>query len=527
MLPNRFLLTLLMLALVLAGCATPPPQSAPTPRPTQPAYHWDERAAVTLLRADQFTAPLSVIDEAARVPDCAVFGDGRVRWVEPPTTPGALGRLYESPVDAAALADLLPRVVESGFFAQAATYGPDLGPVREVMIRLEGLGTHTVQVASIETAPEAFKALYDACAALRQPEEATEVIPDAGWIHVYPVDTPGGQPQPWPMDAPQLAALAAGPRWYATPALINQIWTAQRDFDAEATYQGGFATDPQHYRVIVRAEGITLDTPRAPREQGAALPITTPWLPAANARVFTAWLEGGLPTAHAHPGPLAVPACTLFGDGRVIISDQPRGEVQVGALTERAMTGFMEGWLNTGFFDAAPPDPTPALADAVTQVITITLLDDISATHRYALNTAYLSGARNPCADLTIFEPYVPDFGYMWSEVLGPVPQFDGDIDYALVPWPADYPLLAHLTEPRWFGEPDTAALEGTPVAQPLGITPTAPPESDTLSNPALQFAWSQIHGGRTSSANVVFTQQGMVYAVQFNIPRITIPRPE
>lgn len=526
MLSNRALLMLLVLAVMLASCAPAVPQSAPTPLPTQIAYHWDERAAVTLLRADQFTAPLSDFNVAARVPDCAVYGDGRVRWVEPPTTPGAQGRLYESPVDDQALADLLPRVVESDFFTLAGIIGPDLGPVREVMVRLEGMGSHTVQVATIESAPDAFNSLYAACAALRQPENATEVIPDAGWIHVYPVDNPGSQPQPWPDNAPQLAALASEPRWYANPALIGQIWTAQRDYGTEATYSGGFASDPQYYRVIVRAEGFTLDTPRAPRDQGAPLPITTAWLPAPNVRVFTAWLAGGLPTAHDHTGPMAVPACTVFGDGRVIISDQPRGEVQVGTLTERQMTGFMEGWLNTGFFDATP-DPTPALSDAVTQIVTIILLDDENATRRYPLNTAYITGAPNPCDDLTVFEPYMPDYGYMWTEELGPEPRFAGNVDYRLIPWPSDLPLLAHLKDPRWFSDEETRAPDNTPVPLPLGITPTAPPVSDTLPSDALQFAWAQVHGGTSSSPNIVFTQQGLTYAVYFNIPRVTISWPE
>ncbi len=516
----------LLALLIVAGCAaaTPPP-SAPTPGPTAAVYRWDERAAVTLIRADRLTVPLSAVDAAARVPACAVFGDGRVRWVAEPAGAATLGRLYESPADREALAALLPRVIETGFFGLEPVYGPDLGPVRELSIRVEGLGTHTVRVASIAAPPAGFDALFEACMALRQPDGAVEVIPTAGWIHVYPVAGPGGAPQSWPADAPQLAALAEQPRWYDAPALIGAIWAAQRDYGAEATYTGGFAASPQTYRVIVRAEGITLDTPRAPREQGAPLPITTPWLPSAEARVFTAWLEGGRPTEHANLGMLAVPACTVFGDGRVIISAQPRGEVQTGTLSEQQMTGFMEGWLNTGFFSTGQSDPTPALEGAVQQVVTITLLDDVQATRTYPLNTTYLPGAANPCASLTDFAPFVPERGYMWAEQLGPVPQFEGQGAYALVGWPDEFPLLGHLAEARWFGPPEQAATEATPEAPAIGITPTAPPRSDTLPVDGLRFAWAHVHGGRHSAPTVLFTQQGLAYAVYFNVPYVTVQR--
>ncbi|MBN2469103.1 MAG: hypothetical protein JXN59_00155 [Anaerolineae bacterium] len=519
-------IALLLALLISSGCARQAaPPSAATPLPTAIPYHWDERAAITLIRADRMTVPLSEADAAARVPDCAVFGDGRVRWVEAPEDGAALGRLYESLVDRAALAELLPRVVESGFFDLEPVYGPDLGPVRELAIRVEGLGMHTVQVASITPPPEAFDALYEACAALRQPEAAAEVIPTGGWIHVYPVREPGAAPQPWPADAPQLGALAEQPRWYDNPALIGAIWAAQRDYGVEATYTAGFAASPQSYRVIVRAEGITLDTPRAPREQGAPLPITTPWLPSPNERVFTAWLEGGLPTGHANLGPLVVPACTVFGDGRVIISDQPRGMVEVGTLSEQQMTGFIEGWLNTGFFSGAGADPTPALENAVQQVVTITLLDDVQATRTYPLNTTYLTGAPNPCADLTTFEPFVPESGYLRAEALGPVAQFEADGAFALVGWPEGFPLLGHLSEARWFGTIEDNRADTPPEALPIGVTPTAPPRSDALPVDGLRFAWEHAHGGRHSQPNVLFTQQGLAYALTFNIPRITIER--
>ena len=515
---------MLALLLMLAGCGQrATPQSAPTPQPTAIAYHWDERAAVTLIRADRLTVPQDEIDAAARVPECAVFGDGRVRWVAEPTNPGTLGRLYESPVDPAALADLLPGVLESGFFDLAPVYGPDLGPVRELTIRVEGQGMHTVQVAAIEAAPEGFDALFEACAALRQPEAAVEVIPTGGWIHVYPVQEPGSWPQSWPADAPRLEALAAGARWYDNPQLIGAIWTAQRDYGAEATYTGGFAASPQTYRVIARVEGITLDTPRAPREQGDPLPITTPWLPSPNARVFTTWLEGGLPTAHENLGSLGVPACTIFGDGRVIVSEQPRGAVRTGTLTEAEMTGFMEGWLNTGFFSTGQVDPTPALADAVQQVVTIALVDDVQATRRYPLNSGYITGAQNPCKDLTTLEPLVPEQGYMWAEEVGPVTRYEGSSDFLLVGWPEDFILLGHLPGPRWFGPPEYDSSEATPAALPLGITPTAPPRTDTLPVDALRFAWNHVHGGLHSHPNVLFTQQGLAYAVYFNVPGVTV----
>ncbi|GAB4572466.1 MAG: hypothetical protein Kow0077_11980 [Anaerolineae bacterium] len=536
MLRSRSLVVLaVVLLLGLTGCdALTPRPVMPTPAPSPLPVHWDKRAVVTLIRADRFTVPLSDEDFAARVPDCAVFGDGRVRWVEHPAAddlppgvrPEHLGRLYESPVDADALAALLDEVISADFFALDPVYGPDLGPVRQLTIRVEGLGTHTVQVADITAAPEAFEALYTACDSLRQPENATEVIPTGGWIHAYPQAAPGEIMLEWPPDGPPLGLLAAQPRWYTNPDLIGMVWTAQRDYGPRATFATGSAQDPRPYRVIVRAEGITLDTPRAPREQDAPLPITTAWHPSPNAPAFVAWLEGGLPTPHAHLSPLAIPACLVFGDGRVIISEQPTGKVEIGTLSARQLAGFMEGWLNSGFFENTDPDPTPALPDAVVQVVTIYLRDGQSATHRYPLNTVHIKGATNPCEDLTEFAPYVPDRGYIWAEAIGPAGQFEGSIDYTLVPWPDDLIRLGHLNEPRWQGPITSAATTPTPGPQRLGAPPTPVVVVQSAGdNAALQFAWEHVHGGLHSAPNILFTEQGTAYAIRFNVSGITLEK--
>ena len=142
--PRRWWAISLLLALLLTGCdgLAPAGGPVPTPLPTVIPVAWDERAAVTLIRADAFVQPLSTEDAAARVPQCAVFGDDRVRWVEPPAADAPLadapGRVYESPIDGAQLDQLARSIADSGFFALDPVYGPDLGPVHELTIRLEG-----------------------------------------------------------------------------------------------------------------------------------------------------------------------------------------------------------------------------------------------------------------------------------------------------------------------------------------------------------------------------------------------------
>jgi len=481
-----------LLALLLLGaCDRLPRAEVPaTPAPTPPPYRWDERASVVLLRSDRFSVPLSDADLAARVPACTVFGDGRVRWVGPPEAAaqagGAPGRLLESRVDPEALAALLERVIDSGFFALEPVYGPDLGPVRELHIRVEGLGTHTVQVADITPAPEAFEALFGACDALRRPEEAEEVIPTGGWLHVFPLDAPAEVHAPWPSDGPDLAALVGQPRWYANEAQVAAIWAAQRDYGARASFEDG----GQAYRVIVRAEGFTPDTPREPRDPAAPLPPTTPWHTSPDVRVFVAWLIGGDPGAYHTVGPNAMPACTIYGDGRVIVSEQPIGRVQVGRLSRTEMQDFLDGWINSGFFEgdssgAAPP------ADRVQQVITISFRDR-ELTRTFATTSAYLRSVRNPCAGIAALSPYAPEEGYLSAELIGPADAYERDIDYALVPWPDEYPPLRRLS---------------IPTRQEAG---------------PLVFAWEHLHGLH-GNPNVLFTQHGSAYAVYVHVPGVNM----
>ncbi len=495
---TRHLLSLTLLAslLLLAACDLLPSVSAPasapsTPVPTPPPYHWDKRAAIVLIRSDRYSVPLSDADDAARVPACTVFGDGRVRWVEPPDAAaqaeGALGRLLESPVDREALDALLQRVIDSGFFSLEPVYGPDLGPVRELQIRVEGLGTHTVQVADITPAPTAFEALFGACQALRQPDKAEEVVPTGGWLYVFPLDAPGAVHLPWPFDAPDLASLVDQPRWYANEEQVAAIWAAQRDHGGRIS----FGDSERAYRVIVRAEGFTPDTPREPRDPDAPLPPTTPWYPDADARVFTVWLVGGVTGAYRTIGPNAMPACTIFGDGRVIISEQPIGRVQVGKLSRMAMQDFLDGWINSGFFEENVPATVPPSPDRVQQVITIQLRDR-ELTRTFPTASTYQRSIRNPCAGIAAFVPYKPEAGYLSAELIGPADAYARDIDYTLVPWPEEYPPLRRLRLP-----------------------------TEQEADPLL-FAWEHLHGLH-GNPNVLFTQHGSAYAVYVHVPGVNM----
>jgi hypothetical protein len=499
--PRRWWAISLLLALLLTGCdgLAPAGGPVPTPLPTVIPVAWDERAAVTLIRADAFVQPLSDEDFAARVPQCAIFGDDRVRWVEPPAEdaplPDGPGRVFESPIDGARLDALARTIADSGFFALNPVYGPDLGPVRELTIRLEGMGTHTVRVASIETAPEAFEALYGLCDSLRQPDNAQEVIPTGAWLHVYPQAAPAAYHLEWPFNAPPLDALAEQPRWYSDSGLISTVWTAQRDYGAAATF--GDATTA--YRVVARAEGFTLDTPRQPREQGDPLPPSALWSTDPQERVFVAQLAGGLPTPHEYIGANVVDFCTIFGDGRVVISEQPIGVVQEGYLTEREMTRFLDGWLSTGFMDAPTGgDPTPLPADIVRQVVTIQLYEGDPATRTFPMGTSYPGSVRNPC-DITDFTILVPDSAFLFAEPVGPVTRFDRDYNVALVDWPGHFPELEELASPRRFEDDAAAGTTAEPVI----------------------FAWEHLHGLH-DEPNVLFVRDGIAFAVYLDVPSIT-----
>ncbi len=490
---------------LLAACQGPP--SAATPLPTPWPVHWDERAAIALIRADWLVEPLPDPEFAAPVPRCTVFGDRRARWVEPPgeeeAAQGAVGRLLESPVDGARLDSLAQLVAASGFFGLEPLYGPDTGPLRELTIRLEGLGEHTVRVSDSVAAPEAFEALYGLCESLRRPDEAQEVIPTGGWIYAFPQRTPGEFHTAWPDDAPDLQSFVDQPRWLDGEA-VSQVWIAGRDHGARAT----FASGGEVFRVVVRVPGISPDTPRRPRDLQEPLPPSSPWSTDPMARIFFARFTGGLPTPHRHIGANAVDACTIFGDGRVIVSEQPIGEVRVGHLSARQLTGFMTGWINTGFFDPAPtPDPRQAPpADIIVQEVTITLNDGREATRIYPLNTSYASNARNPCATLTAFAPFVPEEGQLWAEEVGPVTRFEDDTTYALVPWPGDYVSLEDLVSPLWVGEEAVEEGEETPEA----------------ALETLRFAWGHIHGGQ-SRPTVLFYQRDLAYAVYVAVPNVTV----
>jgi len=496
-----------VLLLALAACQNQPVAS--TPVPTAIPVYWDERAAVALIRATRLVEPVADADFVAPVPGCTVYGDERARWVATPDDVppgGALGRLLESPVDGAALADLARAVADSGFFDLDPRYGEDVGPVRELHVRLEGLGTHTVRVAEAVAAPPAFQQLFGLCDSLRQPENAEEVLPDGGWIYAFPLAAPAEFHQDWPDgEVPALLNFVDQPRWL-DGEVVTEVWIAARDHGARAS----FASIEEAYRVVVRVPGISPDTPRRPRDTQALMESLAPWSTEPGRPIFTARFSGGLPTSYRYIGANAVDACTVYSDGRVIVSELPIGEVLEGRLGVRRLTGFMEGWLNAGFLGPPPPDPTPIPANIIVQEVTLVLNDGSHPTRIFALNTPYVSSVRNPCALLTEFHPVEVSGGYLWAEEIGPMTRFVNDLDYALVQWPQDYESLEDLTEPLWHGsdEDDDGSDEENPYAGP--------------SAEALQFAWANLHGGH-ERPTVLFVDDGMAYAVYADVPGVTV----
>ncbi len=500
---RRVRLGLAACLLLLAACESIAPGSniPATPLPTAIPLYWDERAAVTLIQADRVTLPLSEPDETAFVPTCAVYGDRRVRWLEPPpegAPAGATGRLLESPVDAAQLNALIPTVAGSGFFGMAPVYGVETGPVRRLTIRLEGWAQHTVQVSDVTITPQGYDALFGLCESLRQPEAAQEILPDGGWLYAFEVAAPGALHTPWPEEAgPPLTTLVEGPRW-AEGDLARQVWTLRRDSGADVTF--GFLD--KAYRVVLRVPGVTPETPRQPRNPDEAPPPSTIWTLEQLSRVFVARLTGGTPIPSETIGANIVDACTIYGDGRVVISEQPVGRVQEGRLTRQEMENFLEGWINTGFFDPPPaeaPTATPPPAEMLVQEVTIMLNDGREATRLYPLGTGSVRTARNPCASLTEFQPAAPLAGYLWAIEQGPSTRYEDNPDYLLIAWPEEYIELEEVHEPVWQEDDPEAGLSAD----------------------GLRFAWETIHAPQRLP-NLLFTQRGLAYQVNVDVPDIT-----
>jgi hypothetical protein len=501
--PRRASLGLMIsLLLLLAACQSILPGSnvPATPLPTPVPLYWDERAAVTLIQADRLTLPLAEPDKAAFVPTCAIYGDRRARWLEPPpdgAPAGATGRLLESPVDAERLAALVRTVAESGFFGMAPVYGVESGPVRRLAIRLEGLGQHAVQVSDATVTPPGFDDLFALCEGLRQPDAAQEVLPDGGWLYAFEVPAPGAAQTLWPDDAGwPLTTLAEGPRWLQGD-LASQVWTQRRDYGAEATF--GFLD--KAYRVVLRVPGVTPDTLRQPRNPDEAPPPSSLWTAEQLSRVFVARLTGGTPIPSGTIGANIVDACTIYGDGRVVISEQPVGRVQEGRLTPQEMDNFLEGWINTGFFDFSPeaPTATPPPAETLVQEVSILLNDGREATRRYPLGAGSVRTARNPCATLTEFQPAEPQGGYLWAIEQGPSTRYEDNPDYLLVAWPEEYVELEEFQQPVWQEDDPDAGLSAD----------------------GLRFAWETIHAPQRRP-NLLFVQRGLAYQVNVDVPDIT-----
>lgn len=491
-----------ILAALLAACQAPP--VAPTLAPTAIPVYWDERAAVDLIRVMRWVEPAADADFIAPVPDCTIFGDERARWVTADPAGDAPGRLLESPVDGEALAALARTVADSGFFELAAHYGDDSsGPVRELHIRLEGVGSHTVRVAGAVAAPPPFEELFGLCDSLRQPDAASEILPDGGWIYAFPLARPAAFHQEWPDgEVPALLNFVEQPRWL-DGEIVTQVWIAARDHGAQAS----FVSLEEPYRVVVRVPGISPDTPRRPRDTQELMEPLAPWPTEPDVPIFVARFTGGLPTPYRYIGANAVDACTVYGDGRVIVSELPIGEVQEGHMGVRDLTAFMEQWLDLGFLDPLPEEtPTPLPFDMIVQEVTLTLNDGSSPTRLFPLNTPYISSVRNPCERLADLRPVEVVGGYLWAEAIGPMTRFVNDMDYALVQWPQEYEGLENLTEPLWHG-PEPGSEEE---------------ESRRPSVEALQFAWNNLHGLH-DRPTVLFLDDGIAYAVYVDVPGVTV----
>lgn len=256
---------LLLLGALLAACA-PAPSATPDAifaTATPPTVEWDTRPDAVVFRMDTYGTSGDRASDLNAIPNCTIYGDGHVIWLNPGINPQ---EYLETRISQAALQAFLTGLVDTGFYTwepqrigQPDPFGE--GPLRQrILLTLFG-EIHWVDSAA-NWPQDTFTRLHDAC---RQFTDSPVLyVPTGAWLSAMPTGESSNRRYEWSLYAStfndvQLADIPPeAPHWVTGEAAAS-AWELVRRGRVLLTEQG------QNYRVVVQVPGLQAGAPDAPR----------------------------------------------------------------------------------------------------------------------------------------------------------------------------------------------------------------------------------------------------------------------
>lgn len=268
---QRLLLYLSIMLVLLVGCQAlggQPQQTGDGGNATiqEGVVRWDSDPLAVVFRAEITGGSESDAFYAQnRVPECTIYGDGRVVWTSEGETPVPQVLFdFLTPDEVAAF--ILGLTVEGRIFTYEAGADMELPTSDEPVIELITLNINETQhqVDSFSDWPDDyFEDTLQACKSLSTQPAVFE--PDAAWISVQAVQYENNKPSVfWETEASglDLSSLAneQESRWIEGQN-VRIIWEQLRNGTLDLQFLDELGT----YQVVLQVPGVTIDAPPAPQ----------------------------------------------------------------------------------------------------------------------------------------------------------------------------------------------------------------------------------------------------------------------
>lgn len=263
---NRIVLGLIV-CLIAAGCQPTAPAQPTAVPPTGVPISWQRDPAAIVFRADRVSGVPASLEYTAVIPDCTIYGDNRVVWVNT-LGPFETQVLYDRVSDER-IFDFVQEMTVSGRLYTFQVPTPDPANPGEVRDAAEELETLTIAISGLVHETDArsgwgadyYEQALDVCKTLSASPVLFEPI-EGAWLTAIPDPTASpSMSVTWDAAAAglSLAEAVSAPRWITTVPAVT-LWRYQRTQPDSFTIDDGGIL----YRIVLQVPGITRSSPPAP-----------------------------------------------------------------------------------------------------------------------------------------------------------------------------------------------------------------------------------------------------------------------
>lgn len=254
-------------ALTAVGCQPTAPAQPTAVPPTGAPISWQRDAAAIVFRADRVSDIPASLEFAAGIPDCTVYGDNRVVWINT-LGPFETQVLYDRVSDERIL-EFVQAMTVSGRLYTFQVPTPDPANPGEAGDVAEELETLTMAISGLVHETDArsgwgadyYEQALNVCKTLSATPVLFEPI-EGAWLTAIP--DPAASPSmsvTWDAAAlgVALADAVSAPRWVTTVPAVT-LWRHLRTQPDSFTLDDGGVL----YRIVLQVPGITRSSPPAP-----------------------------------------------------------------------------------------------------------------------------------------------------------------------------------------------------------------------------------------------------------------------